>query len=292
MQCTRSSSGADMDEKVVAFQGVHGAYSEDAIFQYFGEGTRTLPCAEFRDLLSAVDRGTCTHGVIPVENSIEGSVTLANDLLLESDLSVVGEVLVWVRHCLIGQKFAELEDVRKVYSHPQALGQCSKYLSSHPKWEKIPSYDTAGSVMMIKERGLREEAAVASRRAADHYGLKVLKADIQNTSRNFTRFFVLDKNPPSHLPADKTSLAFTTKNVPGALHRCIGAFADHGVNITKLESRPRKERTWEYVFYIDIDGSVSDQNVKEALIDLMRKASFVKIFGSYEKAPMPEDKID
>ncbi|OPY32416.1 MAG: Prephenate dehydratase [Methanomassiliicoccales archaeon PtaU1.Bin124] len=279
-------------KKVVAFQGVHGAYSEDAIHQFFGEDVVTLPCAEFRDLLAAVDKGQATHGVIPVENSIEGSVTLANDLLLESDLTVVGEVLVWVRHCLIGHPGAEMKDVRKVYSHPQALGQCSKFLTSHAEWEKIPSYDTAGSVKMIKERGLKEEAAIASGRAAEYYGMKVLRADIQNSSRNFTRFFVLDKNPPMNFPGDKTSLAFTTKNVPGALHRCIGAFADHGVNITKLESRPRKERTWEYVFYIDIDGQVSDPNVKEALIDLMRKASFVKIFGSYQKAPLPDERTD
>jgi chorismate mutase/prephenate dehydratase len=277
-----------MDIKV-AFQGVHGAYSEDAVINHFGEGVETLPCAEFSDLLAAVDRGTATHGVIPVENSIEGSVTLANDLLLDSDLTVVGEVLVWVRHCLIGHPDVGMEDVRKVYSHPQALAQCSKYLTGHPKWEKVPSYDTAGSVMMIKERGLREEAAVASQRAARYYEMKVLKEDIQNSRRNFTRFFVLDKNPPMNLPGDKTSLAFTTKHVPGALHRCIGAFAEHGVNITKLESRPRRERTWEYVFYVDIDGQVSDHNVKEALIDLMRKASFVKIFGSYRKAQFPED---
>ncbi|QLH74398.1 MAG: prephenate dehydratase [Methanomassiliicoccales archaeon] len=275
----------------VAFQGVHGAYSEDAIFRYFGEGTDTLPCAEFVDLFQAVDRGSATHGVLPVENSIEGSVTVANDLLLESDLTVVGEVLVWVRHCLIGHPGATLEMIRKVYSHPQALGQCMNYLSKHPEWEKVPSFDTAGSVRMIKERGSLDEAAIASRRAAEHYGMKVLKEDIQNHARNFTRFFVLEKNPPVNMPGDKTSLAFTTKNVPGALHKCIGAFAEHGVNITKLESRPRRERTWEYVFYVDIDGHISEPEVKEALIDLMRKASFVKIFGSYNKA-RPLEGID
>jgi prephenate dehydratase len=142
---------------------------------------------------------------------------------------------------------------------------------------------------MVKERGLREEAAIASRRAAEFYGMKVLKEDIQNTAQNYTRFFVLDKNPLHNVAGDKTSLAFTTKNVPGALHKCIGAFSDHGVNITKLESRPRRERMWEYVFYVDIDGHISEPQVKEALIDLMRKASFVKIFGSYVRAKLPED---
>lgn len=273
----------------VAFQGVHGAYSEDAIYQYFGPEVETVPCAEFRDLFHAVDRGMASRGVLPVENSIEGSVTVANDLLLESDLSVVGEVLVWVRHCLIGHPGAELEDIQKVYSHFQALGQCRNFLSKQPRWEKIPAFDTAGSVLMIKERGLKEEAAIASRRAAEFYGMKVLREDVQNTAQNFTRFFVLDKNPPHNSLGDKTSLAFTTRNVPGALHKCIGAFSDHGVNITKLESRPRRERMWEYVFYVDIDGHVSDAPVKEALIDLMRKASFVKIFGSYPKATLPEE---
>ncbi|MFA5313909.1 MAG: prephenate dehydratase [Methanomassiliicoccales archaeon] len=268
----------------VAFQGVHGAYSEDAIHRYFNDDQETIPCAEFVDLFHAVDKGLATHGVLPVENSIEGSVTVANDLLLESDLTVVGEVLVWVRHCLIGHPRSSLNDIKRVYSHPQALGQCSKFLSKHPEWEKIPSFDTAGSVRMIAERGLAEEAAIASERAAKFYDMKVMKEDIQNHQRNVTRFFVLEKNPPTNLPGDKTSLAFTTKNVPGALFKCIGAFAEHGVNITKLESRPRRERTWEYVFYVDIDGHISDAKVKEALIDLMRKASFVKIFGSYMKA--------
>jgi chorismate mutase / prephenate dehydratase len=272
----------------VAFQGVKGAYSEDAAFTYFGEGVETMPCQEFADLLEAVDRGRATHGVLPVENSIEGSVTLANDLLLDSDLTVIGEILLPIRHCLIGQPDAELKDIRKVYSHPQALGQSRNFLSEHPEWEKIPSFDTAGSVLMVKQRGLREEAAVASRRAAEQYGMKVLKEGIQNSNKNCTRFFVLEKEPKSENAGDKTALAFTTKHVPGALYKCLGAFAEHGVNITKLESRPRRERPWEYVFFVDIEGSVNEVNVSKALIDLVRKASFVKVFGSFPKAKMPE----
>jgi chorismate mutase / prephenate dehydratase len=272
----------------VAFQGVKGAYSEDAAFTYFGEGVETVACQEFADLLEAVDRGRATHGVLPVENSIEGSVTLANDLLLDSDLTVIGEILLPIRHCLIGQPDAELKDIRKVYSHPQALGQSRNFLSEHPEWEKIPSFDTAGSVLMIKQRGLKEEAAVASRRAAEQYGMKVLKEGIQNSNKNCTRFFVLEKEPKNDNAGDKTALAFTTKHVPGALYKCLGAFAEHGVNITKLESRPRRERPWEYVFFVDIEGSVNDVNVSKALIDLVRKASFVKVFGSFPKAKIPE----
>ena len=272
----------------VAFQGVKGAYSEDAVYSYFGEAVETVPSQEFSDLFDAVDRGKATHGVLPVENSIEGSVTLANDLLLESDLTVIGEILLPIRHCLIGQPEAELKDIRKVYSHPQALGQSRNFLNEHPQWEKIPSFDTAGSVLMIKQRGLLEEAAVASRRAAEHYGMKVLREGIQNSNKNCTRFFVLEKDPKADNAGDKTALAFTTKHVPGALYKCLGAFAEHGVNITKLESRPRRDRPWEYVFYVDIDGSVNDMNVSKALIDLVRKASFVKVFGSFPKAKLPE----
>jgi len=272
-----------------AFQGVHGAYSEDAIHQYFSNDVEAVPCNEFEEVFAKVERGEVTHAVVPVENSTEGSVTAVSDLLLDSDLTVTGEVLVAVRHCLIGHPTARLQDIRRVYSHPQALAQCRAFLSRYPQWEKVPSYDTAGSVMMIKERGLKEEAAIASRRAAMYYGMKVLQDEVQSIQHNFTRFFVVEKTAAILSEGDKTSLAFSTKNIPGALHQCIGAFAERGVNLSKLESRPRKGRTWEYVFYADIDGHVDDPKVREAITDLLRKASFVKVFGSYKKAKLPTD---
>lgn len=273
----------------VAFQGVRGAYSEDAIQQHFGEAAEAIPCNEFEEVFHLVESGQVSHAVIPVENSIEGSVTAVIDLLLESDLTVTGEVLVAIRHCLIVHPEARMEDIRKVYSHPQALGQCRVFLSKHPEWEKIPAFDTAGSVRMIKERGLKEEAAVASKRAAAFYGMKVLQEDIQSTPRNFTRFFVAEKSTSILAEGDKTSLVFALKNIPGALHQAIGVFAERGVNLSKLESRPRKGRTWEYVFFVDIDGHVNDAKVSDALTDLVRRATFVKVFGSYNKAKPPSD---
>jgi chorismate mutase/prephenate dehydratase len=272
----------------VAFQGVHGAFSEDAVYQYFGEGVETIPCNEFDEVFGQVERNEATDAVVPVENSIEGSVSTVIDLLLESDLTVTGEVLVEVRHCLIGHPEASLADIRRVYSHPQALGQCRSYLSAHPEWEKVPSYDTAGSVKMIKERGLMDEAAIASKRAAKVYGMKVLAEDIQNVRHNYTRFFVIEKAAPISPTGDKTSLIFSTKNIPGALYQCLGAFAQRGVNINKLESRPRKGKTWEYVFYADIDGNVGDEMVSEALADLVTKATFVKVLGSFRRAKPPK----
>lgn len=271
----------------VAFQGVHGAYSEDAVFHYFANDIEAVPCNEFEEVFAMVEKGQVSHAVVPVENSTEGSVTAVSDLLLDSDLTVTGEVLVPVRHCLIGQPDAELGDVRRVYSHPQALAQCRAFLARHPQWERVPSYDTAGSVMMIKERGLREEAAIASRRAASYYGMKVLQEDIQSVHSNVTRFFVVEKSASISAEGDKTSLAFSTKNIPGALYQCIGVFAERGVNLSKLESRPRRGRPWEYVFYVDIDGHVDDPKVRDAITDLVRKASFVKVFGSYRKAALP-----
>jgi len=267
-----------------AFQGVHGAYSEDAVYQYFGNDVEAVPCNEFEEVFAQVERGEVGHAVVPVENSTEGSVTAVSDLLLDSDLTVTGEVLVAVRHCLIGHPQARLEDVRRVYSHPQALAQCRAFLARHPEWEKVPSYDTAGSVKMIRERGQSVEAAIASQRAAKYYEMKVLAEDIQSVHNNFTRFFVVEKTASILAEGDKTSLAFSTKNIPGALYQCIGVFAERGVNLSKLESRPRKGRTWEYVFYADIDGHVDDPKVRDAITDLLRKATFVKVFGSYWKA--------
>ena len=271
----------------VAFQGVHGAFSEDAVFSYFQDDVEAIPCNEFEEVFEMVEKGEVSHAVVPVENSLEGSVTTVSDLLLDSDLTVTGEALVLVRHCLIGQPGSTVEAIKRVYSHPQALGQCRSFLSQHPAWEKIPSYDTAGSVKLVKERGRMEEAAVASKRAATFYGMKVLQEDIQSSTRNFTRFFVVEKTASMPTEGDKTSLAFSTKNIPGALYHCIGAFAERGVNLSKLESRPRKGRTWEYVFYVDVDGHVDDPKVSDALSDLVRRSSFVKVFGSYKKAKAP-----
>ena len=270
---------------IVAFQGEKGAYSEDAVFSWDAEA-KALECPEFLDLFDAVRSGRADLGMLPVENSIEGSVTAANDLLFRSDLKVIGEVMVHIRHCLIGHPDAELADVRRVYSHPQALAQCRDLLTSHPEWQKVPAFDTAGSVRMIKERGMREEAALASRRAASTYGMRVLLEDVQSVRNNITRFFVLSREG-SKARGNKTALAFTTKNQPGALLECLKAFASHEVNITKLESRPWQGRTWEYVFYLDLDGDAREEKVAEALAVLRESASCVRMFGSFKKAAQP-----
>jgi len=271
----------------VAYQGERGAYSEDAIAAVFGDEVELVPCLEFRDAFEAVDAGQATHAVLPVENSIEGTVAQVNDLLLEHDLVVTGEVIIPIDHCLIGNRKATLEDVRVVYSHPQALGQCRRFLSRHPRWKQVPTYDTAGSVKMIRERGRRDEAAIASRRSAQIYGMKVLAEAIQTDHENYTRFFVLEKHARPIPDADKTSIAFVAKNVPGSLHACLGEFARRGINLTKLESRPRRARPWNYVFFADFEGTMDDPTCREAVGALVTTAGFVKVFGSYRRASAP-----
>ncbi|UCE92174.1 MAG: prephenate dehydratase [Methanobacteriota archaeon] len=271
-------------KRLVAFQGERGAYSEDACFKYFGNGVETKPCPDFKSAFEAVEHEEASHAVAPVENSIEGSVTQVNDLLLDHDLSVSGEVIVPVKHCLMSHSEAELSTIAEVLSHPQALGQCRRFLQTYTRWRLIPAYDTAGSARIVAESGRKDQAAIASRRAASVYGLKILKEDIQSEVENYTRFFVLEKNPAPVEGANKTSIVFATKNVPGALHRAMGEFASRDVNLSKLESRPRRNKPWVYVFYADFDGGMEDANCNAAVGGLLKSGAFVKVLGSYKKA--------
>lgn len=239
---------------------------------------------DFQSVFEAVEHDKVTHAVVPVENSIEGSVAQVNDLLLDHDLTVSGEVIVPVKHYLMVFGDASMDTVREVLSHPQALGQCRKFLANHPEWRVIPSYDTAGSARIVSESKRTDIAAIASKRAASVYGLKTLKDDIQSEDVNVTRFFVLEKNPGPVDGANKTSIVFATKNAPGALHKCLGEFASRDVNLSKLESRPRKNKPWVYVFYADFEGSMDDPNCHAAIGGLLKTGAFVKILGSYKKA--------
>lgn len=271
-------------ELLVAFQGEKGAYSEDACFKYFGFSVKTRPFLDFLSVFEAAEQDKVTHAVVPVENSIEGSVAQVNDLLLDHDLAISGEIIVPVKHYLMAYKDATIDTIEEVLSHPQALGQCRKFLANHQDWKIVPSYDTAGSARMVAEQKRKDVAAIASKRAATVYGLKILKEDIQSEVVNYTRFFVLEKNPGPIQGVNKTSIVFATKNAPGALHKCLGEFASRNVNLSKLESRPRKNKPWVYVFYADFDGSMDDPNCHAAIGGLLKTGAFVKILGSYKKA--------
>lgn len=267
----------------VAFQGEKGAYSETAVYAFFGKSAEAQPCRDFKDVFDKVEKQETQFGVVPIENSLEGSVNQTYDLFLKYDLKVRGEVIVKIEHCLIANPNTKLEMVKAVYSHPQALAQCRNFLEKSG-WELIPTYDTAGSVKMLKEKGLKNAAAVASERAAELYAMKILARDIADNPENYTRFFVLSKEDAPKTGKDKTSIIFAAVHKPGSLYNALGEFAKRSINLTKIESRPTKKTAWEYNFYLDFEGHRSETRSAEALKALEKYAAFIKILGSYPKA--------
>lgn len=274
---------------VVAFQGENGAYSQEAAYQFFGAKVDTLPCRTFEDIFLVVEEGRADYGILPVENSAAGSINQAYDLLLEHDLKIWGEVLLRVRHCLLANSGTRLEDVRRVRSHPQALAQCERFLARHGM-EPVPAYDTAGSAKDLATAPEPGVAVIANSLAARLYGLEVLVTEIEDLPFNYTRFFVLGHEDPPRAERNKTSVIFATRHVPGALYACLGEFAQRGLNLTKLESRPRRNKPWHYIFYLDFEGHRQDPPCAEALLGLLHKATFLKLLGSYPAATIKEDK--
>lgn len=276
-------SKAGKQKVIVAFQGERGAYSESAVFQFFGLETKVKPCRDFKDVFETVDKQETPFGVVPIENSLEGSVTQNYDLFLKYNLKVCGEVVVKIEHYLIANPGTVLADVKAVYSHPQALGQCRTFLEELGR-ELIPTYDTAGSVKMLKEKGFKDAAAVASERASKIYGMHILAKDIADNPENYTRFFVLSKEDAHITGKDKTSIIFSAKHEPGSLYHALGEFAKRKINLTKIESRPTKSTPWEYNFYLDFEGHRSEKRCADALNALQKYTVFTKILGSFPKA--------
>jgi len=268
---------------VVAFQGEIGAYSEEAAFHFFGPSIEVKPCESLDDVFRVVEQGEIQFGVVPIENSLEGSISRVYDLLLDSNLRVCGEIELRVTHCLIASPEASLDTIRKVYSHPQALAQCRDFLK-HLDCEIIPTYDTAGSVKMIKEKRITDGSAVASTRAAEIYGMKIIAREIEDNPNNFTRFFILAKQDSPPTGDDKTSIVFSVRHKPGALYEFLKELAARRINLTKIESRPTRQKPWEYNFYLDFEGHREDKAPQEALENLRNSSIFVKVLGSYPKA--------
>lgn len=265
-----------------AFQGEKGAFSEDAVLTVFGN-INTIACKSFSDVFEAVLKDKVDFGVVPVENSQAGSINETYDLLLSYPLNIFGEINMRINHCLVALPETSLAEIKVVYSHPQAIAQCQEFLDKL-KIEIVPGYNTAGSAKRIKEEGIKSQAAIASRRAAQIYGLNIVAADIETNPNNYTKFFVISKKKAERAQKNKTSMVFSTKNVPGALYSILGSFAIRNINLSKLESRPSREKPWEYVFYVDFEGHVEDKICQEALAELREKTTFVKILGSYPRA--------
>jgi prephenate dehydratase len=270
----------------VAFQGERGAYSEEAAYAVLGDDIEVLPCEAFDLVFASVERGECDRGVVPLENSLAGSIHRNYDLLLRHNLFIVGEHNQRISHCLIGHPGVAIGDIRRVYSHPQALAQCERSLAELGGVEVIAAADTAGSVRLIRDEGWRDAAAIASCQAAGFYDMDVLRERFEDEPTNYTRFVALGREALSPTDGEecKTSIAFAGQNEPGLLFRCLAAFALRNIDLSKIESRPIKGVPWEYVFYLDFAGSLTEERCRRALDQLNEMATFVRVFGSYPRA--------
>jgi prephenate dehydratase len=282
----------------IAFQGTSGAYSEVAA-QRAWPGVETIPCEQFEDVFASVAAGRTSHGLLPIENSVGGSIHRNYDLLLEHDLPIVAETELQVVHHLVALPGTELSKIRRVCSHPQALAQCESFLRGLPGVEIVATYDTAGSARAIREQGLADTAAVASARAAEIFGLEILRSAIQDYRDNITRFLLVARDPRPLGEPDKTSLVFALPNSPGALFKALSVFALRDIDLTKLESRPMRGRPWEYLFYVDLAAGRSDVRCGRAILHLTESAKWVKTLGSYArwnetglKTPVAESPVD
>jgi prephenate dehydratase len=274
-----------------AYQGERGAFSEAAAHRMFGKDVKAIPYRTFEEIFEAVSTSEADCAVVPIENSLAGSVHKNYDLLMEHELTIIAETKLRIIHNLIALPGATLADVRRVYSHPVALAQCEKFLRANPQIEVVPSHDTAGSVRLIFENGRREEAAIAGNEAASVYGAEILAQGIEDNRENFTRFLLLTRqNHVDRIAAHtdsskrKTSIVFRVANRPGALFRSLAVFALRDIDLMKIESRPIEGRPWEYSFYLDLAGDWRDPAVARALDHLAELAESVRMLGSYSAA--------
>jgi prephenate dehydratase len=269
----------------IAIQGELGSFSHEAA-EAMLQRAKVVPCARSLEVFDRVKRGTVDGAVVPIENSLAGSVAEHFDLLLGRDVHIVREFRLRIVHNLISLPGTNLGDVRRVFSHPVALDQCRDLFAKNPKLEPVPFYDTAGSVKHVVAEGLRDAAAIASRRAARVYAGKILKAGIEDDKKNFTRFFLIRRGKAEaadNRNADKTSLAFSVKNIPGALFKALSVFALRDISLSKIESRPMRGRPWEYVFFVDLLRG-DDEDSRNALRHLSEVSDLVKVLGIYPQA--------
>jgi len=270
----------------VSFQGIAGAYSEEAIRQYFGPDAEAVACKTFDEVFWTVDRQDTNCGMLPVENAVAGSVNQSYELVMEYDLRIYAEVILRVRHMLLGTPGTELSEIKRVRSHPQALAQCQRYLERRDLQPEL-AVDTAESARELAANPQPDIAVIASELAAKLCGLEILERNIEDFPFNYTRFFVLSLEDPPRAQRSKTSLVFSTPHRPGALCECLAEFARRRISLTKLESRPRLNRPWQYIFYLDFEGHCQDPECEAAIMGLLRRSSFVKMLGSYPAATTP-----
>ena len=275
----------------VSFQGERGAYSEVASFSFFGRmKIETIPCPTFTDTLKNTESDVSDYSILPIENSLEGSVGESNDLLLSTKLNAVGEIYHRIHHCLIGT--GSVRDIDTVYSHPQALGQCRKFIQEN-SLGTIPTYDTAGSVKIIKNLNKNNVACIASNNAAEIFDVPIIQEGVEDNVNNYTRFLIFSRENNEQLVQNgskaensKTSIIFSVKHEAGTLYQIIKEFYQNKINLTKIESRPDKNTPWQYNFYVDFVGHQDDSLIKDVLQKLRNHSTFLKILGSYPTAKL------
>lgn len=282
-----TETSVDAESIRVAFQGELGAFGDEAVRVYFGtqlhKRPEPIPLRAFTDVFRAVAAGDVDYGLVPVENSQAGSINDVYDLLRQHDLFVIGEIGHPVNHCLLALPGQKISDIKRVISHPQALAQSDVFLRELGA-EIVASYDTAGSAKMVQEEHLEGVAAVAGAGAAELYGLDILARSIQTVKDNYTRFIALSRESvPRRAGAAKTMLVMATSHQPGSLNTCLNFLAQNQINLLKLESRPSRQRAWEYVFYLDFEGHRDDPAVRSALADLAGHTTFSKVLGSFTR---------
>jgi prephenate dehydratase len=264
----------------IAYQGEPGAFSEAAA-RRVAHDAQLVPCKTFEEVFASVNGGSAGFGILPIENSIGGSIHRNYDLLVANTIPIVGEVELPVVHHLLALPGASMERLRRVYSHPQALAQCERFLRTLTGVEIIATYDTAGSAKLVADERLEDAAAIASARAGEVFGLSPLASSIQDFSDNITRFLLVGGRPVTDSVPDKTSIVFSLPNEPGALFKALSVFALRGIDLTKLESRPIPGRAWEYLFYVDLAAARDEPACARALAHLGEFASMLRTLGSY-----------
>ncbi len=265
----------------IVYQGVEGAYSHEAALRFFGEQANVYHVPTWEDAMEEVTCGRAAYAVLPIENSSAGAIMDNYDLLLKYNNYIVGETEVVVKHALLGLPEAELSDIRTIYSHPQALMQSSQFLNSHREWRQVSLENTAVAAKQVVEAKDITQAAVASERAGRLYGLKVLKPEINHNSCNVTRFIILGRQPVYRMDAKKVSICFELPHVSGSLYNMLGHFIYNHVNMLMIQSRPILERNWEYRFFVDIEGTLKDAQVQNALLGIKQEAANMRILGSF-----------
>jgi 3-deoxy-7-phosphoheptulonate synthase len=281
---------AGTQPKKVIYAGVPGSFSHKACVQFFGAEVPYQSCPLFREVFESVQNGDATLGIVPIENSLTGSIHENYDLLLEYDLHIVGELTLRIEHNLIGHPDTPINDIKRVYSHPQVFQQCKEFLKAYPSWDLVACKDTATAVLRVKENNDEDEAAIASREAAELYGMSMLKKGIETSPRNFTRFVVISAGEFLDVPKNKSSLIFSVSDQPGSLYEALKIFAERQINLVKLESRPIHNKPWEYLFYTDIEVDIHDSQYRSLLQELEKKTEFLKILGCYAKGLEDTDK--